>query len=58
MANKILDEFKKMLNKIKEQPKDIEKLTEIKEFMDNIPHDLKAMDKEINKIMEIYNLLE
>lgn len=47
-----------MQNKLKDTPKDIEKLTEIKEYMQNIPAEIEKQKIEMNKCFEVYKILD
>ena len=44
--------------KIKEKPQNIEKLTEIMEFMNIVPNDLEKIKQEIEKSMSIYSIMD
>jgi len=57
-TQKIFEGFQTIHSKIKEKPKDIEKLTEIKEYMAGIPKDLEGIRLEIGECLEIYGILE
>lgn len=55
----IYNSFLIIQNKIKEVPKDIEKLTEIREFMQNtVPQELEKQKVEMTKCFDIYKILE
>lgn len=47
-----------MQNRLRETPKDIEQLTEIKELMANIPNEIEKLKIEMNKTFDIYKILE
>ena len=56
--NKLLATFHDMQSKIRDQPKDIERLCEIRDFMSNIPLELEGLQKEIFVCMGIYDILD
>jgi dynein heavy chain len=55
---KLYDEIQEVKLKINEPPKDIEKLTEVKEYMQQVPITLEKMKQEIEKSMAVYELME
>ena len=57
-THQLFNTFEAIKLKIGEQPKDIEKLTEIKEYMANLPQELDKIKTEINKCLDIYKTLE
>ena len=57
-AQSIFQNFKQMENNLKESPKDIEKLTEIREYIANLPMELDKMRLEMIKCFDIYKILE
>lgn len=54
----LFNEFESIKAKISETPKDIEKLTEIKDIIQNLPIELEKIKIEINKCLDIYKTLE
>ena len=56
--NNLLTIFRGMQTKVRDQPKDIEKLCEIRDFMANIPIELENLSSEITRCMEIYDILD
>ena len=44
--------------KLKEKPADIEKLTDIKDYIGNMPKEMEKMKIEMNKCFDIYKILE
>jgi dynein heavy chain len=44
--------------KLKEKPADIEKLTDIKDYIGNMPTEMEKMKIEMNKCFDIYKILE
>jgi dynein heavy chain len=54
----LYDEIQKIKLKLNEPPVDIEKLTEIKQYMANLPLELEKVKEDIDKSCEIYDLLE
>ena len=44
--------------RLNEPPVDIEKLTEIKQYMANLPLELEKVKEDIDKSCELYDLLE
>jgi dynein heavy chain, axonemal len=57
-AQTIFQSFKQMEHNLKETPKDIEKLTEIREYIANMPMELDKMRIEMGKCFDIYKILE
>lgn len=43
---------------MQEEPSDIEKLTQLKEYMANMPNELEAMKVKMNSCFDIYKMLE
>lgn len=54
----IFNDFSTIKGKINEEPDNIEKLTEVKEYMENMPSELEKMKVEMNKCFDIYKILE
>ena len=46
------------MEKIKQKPENIEKLTEVEEYMNTIPNELQKINKDINSSMEVYDITE
>lgn len=44
--------------KIKEDPENIEKLTEIKEYMSSVPNELAKLKIEMAKCFDVYDILD
>lgn len=55
---KLYDELQDIKLKINEPPKDIEKLTEIKEYTTQVPLLLEKIKQEIEKSMAVYEIME
>lgn len=54
-THSIFNQFNAIQNKVKEVPQDIEKLTEIREYMNNVlPTELEKLKVEMNKCFEVY----
>lgn len=45
-------------DKLKQQPEDIEELTQLKEYMQGLPNELQKIDQEQKSSLEIYKILE
>jgi hypothetical protein len=56
-ANELLAAFEKMSMKIESHPKDIEELTNLKDYMAAIPNDIEKMGKDIKECLAIYEIL-
>lgn len=54
LFNQILD----IKSKVMEEPSDIEKLTQLKEYMMNMPQSLEMMKLSMNSCFDIYKMLE
>lgn len=54
----LFNQFLHIQNKIKEVPADIEKLVEMKEYMQGIPTELEKLKQEMNKCFDVYRILE
>lgn len=50
--------MKEIKDKIKSKPENIEKLTEIMEYMEVIPGELEKIKKDIGSSMEIYKVMD
>lgn len=46
-----------MIMKIESQPKDVEELTSIKDYMASVPSEIEKMNAEIKNCMNIYDIL-
>lgn len=57
-AQTIFNNFQQMELKLKDVPKDIEKLTEIREYIANLPGELEKMKIEMSKCFDVYKTLE
>lgn len=57
-TTQIFNSFETIKSKLKETPVDIEKLTELKEYMNNLPNELLKVQQEISKTTNIYSILE
>lgn len=58
-SNRLLsNQFALITQKLKEQPEDIEALTELKEYMQNLPNELLKIDGDQKSSLEIYKILE
>ena len=55
---KMLEEFRKMQREISKPPKDIEELTEIKDFISRVPIEIEKMKQEIEQNMTTLSVLE
>ena len=53
-----LEEFKQISSRLKEHPKGIEELTELREFMDDIPAKLETLATAIKAALHIFDVLE
>jgi hypothetical protein len=58
MANNTIDSFFKINDKIQSQPKDIEELSQIKDFMLSVPSEIEKLDVQIKVGMQVYAILE
>lgn len=56
-ANELIESFDKMIMKIESQPKDIEELTSIKDYMAAVPNEIEKMNSDIKNCMSIYEIL-
>lgn len=54
----IFQEYQRIQAKMKESPSDIEKLTEIKEFMQNLPAEIDKLKIETAKCFDVYKILD
>ncbi|CAD8156782.1 unnamed protein product [Paramecium pentaurelia] len=54
----IFQDYQRIQNKIKENPNNIEKLTDIKEFMQNLPNEVDKLKVETQKCFDIYKILD
>lgn len=54
----LYDEIQKIKLKINDPPQDIERLTDVKQYMANLPLELDKMREDIDKSSELYDLLE
>ena len=57
-TQRIFFKIEEIQNKIKQQPKDIESLTELKKFVEDVPGELEKIQLEIEGCLEIYGTLE
>jgi len=57
-THQLFNIFKGIKTRISEVPKDIENLTEIKDYISNLPNDLEKIKLDINKCLDIYKTLE
>ncbi|OMJ85153.1 hypothetical protein SteCoe_13621 [Stentor coeruleus] len=55
---KMLEEFRKMHREISKPPKDIEELTEIKDYISRVPVEIEKMKQEIEQNMSTFGILE
>ena len=55
---KMLEEFRKMHREISKPPKDIEELTEIKDYISRVPAEIEKMKQEIEQNMSTFSILE
>jgi dynein heavy chain, axonemal len=58
MANNTIDAFYKINDKINSQPKDIEELSQIRDFMQSVPAEIEKLDGQIKLGMQVYGILE
>lgn len=54
----LFNQFQHIQARIKEVPKDIEKLVEIKEYMQSVPGELEKIKVEMGKCFDVYKILE
>lgn len=54
----IFNTFQQMEMKLKEKPADIEKLTDIKDYIGSMPIEMEKMKIEMNKCFDVYKILE
>ena len=54
----IFQDYQRIQGKMKENPTNIEKLTEIKEFMQNLPSEVDKLKIETQKCFDIYKILD
>lgn len=54
----IFNTFQQMEMKLKQKPADIEKLTDIKDYIGNMPTEMQKMKLEMTKCFDIYKILE
>ena len=57
-TQKVFQDFLSMQNKLREPTRNIEQLTELKSFMQNLPLDIEKQKIEMNKCFDIYRILE
>ena len=57
-CTEMMDRFKEMQAIIVRDPEDIEDLTEIKEFMEKVPIELKKMKPDMDQCMEVFGMLD
>jgi dynein heavy chain len=57
MANATIDAFYKINDKINSQPKDIEELSQIRDFMQSVPGEIEKLDVQIKLGMQVYEIL-
>ena len=55
---KLFNQIMDMKTKVMEEPQDIEKLTQLKEYMVNMPQSLEVMKIQMNSCFDIYKMLE
>jgi dynein heavy chain len=55
---KMLEEFRKMHREISKPPKDIEELTEIKDYISRVPVEIEKMKQDIEQNMSTFSILE
>lgn len=53
-----LDEFRRISSTLQQQPKGIEELTELREFMNDIPTKLEALAVNMKATLHIFDVLE
>jgi hypothetical protein len=58
MANGTIDAFYKINDKINSSPKDIEELSQIRDFMLSVPSEIEKLDGQIKLGMQVYGILE
>lgn len=58
MANNTIDAFFKINDKINSSPKDIEELSQIRDFMQSVPAEIEKLDGQIRLGMQVYGILE
>lgn len=58
MANTTIDAFFKINDKINSSPKDIEELSQIRDFMQSVPGEVEKLDGQIRLGMQVYQILE
>lgn len=56
-SNTLIELFEKMDMKICSQPKDIEELTSIRDYMANVPNEIEKLSGDIRVCMGIYEIL-
>lgn len=54
----IFNLFSLIKSKLNEDPKDIEKLVELKEYIANLPIELEKLKTDMNKVFDIYKIME
>lgn len=54
----VLEKYDEIKLKLKVKPKDIEKLMELKDYMDNIRNELGEISKEVARALSIYDVLD
>ncbi|KAL4429885.1 hypothetical protein ABPG74_022908 [Tetrahymena malaccensis] len=58
LTNNIITEFQEMHFTINKQPSNIEELTDIQNFISNVPTEMEKKKVEIDRILEIYDILD
>ena len=58
MSAEVMAKFDEMFGQLQEQPKDIEKLTEISEFIATVQTASEELQADIDKMTEHYEVLE
>lgn len=57
-STELFKKLKEIKDKIKNKPDNIEKLTEITDYMEVVPVELEKIKKDINQSMSIYKIME
>ena len=58
MTAALFNQFQHIQQKIKEVPNNIEKLVEMKEYMQGVPNELEKIKIEMNRTFDVYKILE
>ena len=58
MANDTMESFDQVNLRVESQPKDIEELSSIKDFMASVPNEIQKLRNEIAAGMKVYKILE